>query len=296
MSRSEPSSPWWLSGTPLASEHHKLMQRRQKPIPWDQANPDELTAEQRQRVGRTWMKRSEAEYLAISTFAVLTIDLAAAAAPADVMSLCNRAAIDEIRHAELCLRMASIYLGQQKQPAVKMSTLPDDPKKSRRAQAIANTLLVSCASETYATTILCTARDQSSDPVTREVLTAIYSDEVQHARLGWSYLRYCIDRDGQRAIDAAAEMVPIAIRGVANVVETPRPNQPIPDVLRKHSIMLPAEERVVFSSCVREVIVPGFEALGIPTGDVAETYGDEWAAQPPPEPDPDAGELDYQIV
>jgi hypothetical protein len=55
------------------------------------------------------------------------------------------------------------------------------------------------------------------------VLTAIYSDEVMHARLGWSYLRYALDRGGAGAIGAAAAMVPIALRGVATVVERERP-------------------------------------------------------------------------
>ena len=55
------------------------------------------------------------------------------------------------------------------------------------------------------------------------MLTSIYSDEVMHARLGWSYLRYAIEVGGQGVIDAAAEMLPRALRGVANVVERERP-------------------------------------------------------------------------
>ena len=27
----EPSTPWWLSGTPLEAEHHRLMRRRSQP-------------------------------------------------------------------------------------------------------------------------------------------------------------------------------------------------------------------------------------------------------------------------
>ena len=36
----EPTSPWWLSGTPLEAEHHRLMRRRSTPIPWDATTPD----------------------------------------------------------------------------------------------------------------------------------------------------------------------------------------------------------------------------------------------------------------
>ena len=273
----EPTSPWWLSGTPLESEHHRLMRRRTVHIPWTESTADALTEPERARLAATWMRRSEAEYLAVSTFSVLAIDLVAASAPADVLSLCLRAGIDEVRHAEMCIRMAKIYSGKQQLPPPGMSSLPDDPARPKLHQALANTMLVSCVSETYATTVLSATRDLTTDPTAQAVLTSIYSDEVMHARLGWSYLRYAIEVGGQGVIDAAAAMLPRALRGVANVVEAERPIGDVTDAVRKHGLMTPAEERVIFSTCVREVLVPGFEALGIPVGSALEDYGDTWA-------------------
>jgi len=273
----EPTSPWWLSGTPLESEHHRLMRRRAAPIPWAATTAAQLTDGERARLAATWMRRSEAEYLAVSTFSVLAIDLVAAMAPADVISLCLRAGIDEIRHAELCLRMASIYSGEQPMPPAAMSSLPDDPERPKLHQALANTMLVSCVSETYATTVLAATRELTTDPTAQAVLTAIYSDEVMHARLGWSYLRHAIGAGGQGVIDAAAAMLPRALRGVANVVERERPVGEVTEAVRAHGLMTPSEERAIFSTCVREVLVPGFAALGIPVGNAVETYGDAWA-------------------
>ena len=275
----EPTSPWWLSGTPLEPEHHRLMRRRAVPIPWAASTASQLAPGERARLAATWMRRAAAEYLAVSTFSVLAIDLVAAMAPADVLSLCLRAGIDEVRHAEMCLRMAAIYgeAGAQPLPPPGMSSLPDEPGRNKLHQALANTLLVSCVSETYATTVLSATRDLTTDPTALAVLTSIYSDEVMHARLGWSYLRHAIDVGGQGVIDAAAAMVPRALRGVANVVERARPIGDVTDAVRAHGLMTPAEERVVFASCVREVLVPGFEALGISVGDAAAPYGDTWA-------------------
>jgi hypothetical protein len=273
----EPTSPWWLSGTPLEPEHHRLMRRRPVPIPWAETTAAQLTDAERARLAATWMRRSEAEYLAVSTFSVLAIDLTAAMAPADVLSLCLRAAIDEVRHAEMCLRMAEIYSGVKHLPKPAMSSLPDDPSRPKLHQALANTMLVSCVSETYATTVLTATRDLTVDPVAQAVLTSIYSDEVMHARLGWSYMRYAIDHGGQGVIDAAAAMLPRALRGVANVVERERPVGDVTPAVRDHGLMTPAEERVIYSTCVREVLVPGFEALGIPVGSALEDYGDAWA-------------------
>jgi hypothetical protein len=273
----EPTSPWWLSGTPLEAEHHRLMRRRVAPIPWAESTAASLTPAERARLAATWMRRSEAEYLAISTFSVLAIDLVAAMAPADVISLCLRAGIDEIRHAEMCVRMAQIYSGEQKLPPPGMSSLPDDPERPKLHQALANTMLVSCVSETYATTVLSATRDLTVDPTAQAVLTSIYSDEVMHARLGWSYLRYAIELGGQGVIDAAAAMLPRALRGVANVVERERPIGDVTPAVRDHGLMTPAEERVIFSTCVREVLVPGFAALGIPVGSAVEDFGDAWS-------------------
>ncbi|MDB4956407.1 MAG: hypothetical protein JWO36_3976 [Myxococcales bacterium] len=273
----EPTSPWWLSGTPLEAEHHRLMRRRSVPIPWAETTVAALTDAERARLAGTWMRRAEAEYLAVSTFSVLAIDLVAALAPADVLSLCLRAGIDEVRHAEMCIRMAQIYSGVQHLPPPGMSSLPDDPQRPKLHQALANTMLVSCVSETYATTVLSATRDLTTDPVAQAVLTSIYSDEVMHARLGWSYLRHAIEVGGQGVIDAAAEMLPRALRGVANVVERERPAGEVTEAVRVHGLMTPAEERVIYSTCVREVLVPGFEALGIPVGTAVADYGDVWA-------------------
>ncbi|MDB4963837.1 MAG: hypothetical protein JWP01_3836 [Myxococcales bacterium] len=273
----EPTSPWWLSGTPLESEHHRLMRRRTVHIPWTETTAEKLTDAERARLAATWMRRSEAEYLAVSTFSVLAIDLVAARAPADVLSLCLRAGIDEIRHAEMCIRMAQIYSGKQNLPPPGMSSLPDDPTRPKLHQALANTMLVSCVSETYATTVLSATRDLTTDPTAQAVLTSIYSDEVMHARLGWSYMRHAIEIGGQGVIDAAAAMLPRALRGVANVVEAERPVGEVTTAVRTHGLMTPAEERVIFSTCVREVLVPGFEALGIPVGSALDDYGDTWA-------------------
>lgn len=273
----EPVSRWWLSGTPLETEHQRLMRRRAVPVPWAETTAAALTPDERARLGETWTRRAAAEYLAVSTFAVLAIDLVAAAAPADVLSLCLRAGIDEVRHAELCLRMIEIYAGKRVLPPPGMSSLPDDPKRPKLHQALANTMLVSCVSETYATTVLSATRDLTVDPTAQEVLTSIYSDEVMHARLGWSYLRYALDRGGDDARAAAATMVPIALRGVATVVERERPIGAVTEAVRGHGLMTPAEERQIFSACVRDVLVPGFAALGVECGGALDDYGATWA-------------------
>ena len=290
----EPYCPWWLSGTPLYGPHLKLMQRGRKPIPWDKSSAQDLSPQDRARVAKSWKARIMSEYLAISTLSILSIDMTAAGAPADLLSQCHRAALDEIRHTELCLRMYEIYSGQRIHPEPAMSNLPDDPNVPKLHQAVSNAVLVACVAETYATTILASVREHTSDPTTSAVFTAIYGDEIGHARLGWAFLRWALDKDSVGVKAAVEKSIPEAVKGVCNVVEMPRPLEEVSDQLRAHGIMHPKEERVIFSEYVRDVLTPGFTALGINPGNLVEQYGEEWAKKPPTPLKP--GEEQWQAV
>lgn len=274
-----PGIPGWISGSPLVAEHAKLMRGRYAEIPWDQSTAHELTPEQRARVAACWTRRLEAEYIAISTFSVLSLDLCAARAPADILSMVHRAAIDEIRHAEYCCRLAEIYGGKAITPVAKLSNLPDDKKKPKVQQALQNALLVSSVAETYATVVLGAVRDRTTDPPTRAVMDNIWADEIQHARIGWAYLSFCFANGGQPERTAAEAMIPMSLKGVAAMIDKPRPTTgPIDDALARHGMMSPEDERQLFVKSVREVLVPGFQALGLDVGTVLEDYGEEWAA------------------
>jgi len=255
------------------------MRGRHRPIPWTQTTAGTLTQADRALLADTWRRRARAEYLAISTFSVLSMDLCAAGAPADVLSLVHRSAIDEVRHAELCVRLASVYGGGEEPPPSGMSDLPDDPARPRREQAVANALLVSCVAETVATVVLATLRQEVTDPVVKAVLGVIYADEVTHARLGWSYLAYNLRAEDARFRAVAGAMIPVAVAGAANVVDAPKPEDETSPALKAHGFVTPTEERALFARTVREVLAPGFEALGVAAGDIVERFGDRWAAR-----------------
>jgi hypothetical protein len=72
-------------------------------------------------------------------------------------------------------------------------------------------------------------------------------------------------------------MIPIAVRGVANVVEKAKSEGEVTESLRDHGLMTAREERTLFVRWVRDVLIPGFEALGIPPGAVADEYDEAWA-------------------
>ena len=255
----EPTSPWWLSGTAIEPAHHRLMQHSLA-IPWHASTAMELSEPERAQLAETWLRRAAAEYFAVSRFSEFATELVAAMAPADVLSLCLRIGIDEVRHAELCARMAEIYSGVKHVPPFGRS-LAEPSVRPERYHALANAMV--CVSETHSAAVLSATRNLTTDPTAHAVLGVMLADEVMHSQIGWSYLRHAIDLGGPSVIAEAAAMVPAVLRGLIADIEQ-RPDLPVADAVRAHGVMSHAEERTVAWTCVTDVLVPGFAALGIP--------------------------------
>jgi hypothetical protein len=120
-----------------------------------------------------------------------------------------------------------------------------------------------CVTETHSAAVLSATRNGTSDPTAHAVLSVMLADEVMHSQIGWSYLRHAIDAGGPSVIAAVAEMVPAVLRGLMADVEE-RPDLAITEAVRAHGVMSHAEERTVVWTCVTDMLVPGFAALGIP--------------------------------
>jgi hypothetical protein len=120
-----------------------------------------------------------------------------------------------------------------------------------------------CVTETHSAAVLAATRNVTTDPTAHAVLTVMMADEVSHSQIGWSYLRHAIGTGGPSVIAALAEMVPAVLRGLIADIEE-RPDVPIPEAVRAHGVMSHAEERTVVWTCVTDMLVPGFTALGIP--------------------------------
>lgn len=255
----EPTCPWWLSGTPIESAHHRLMQHSIA-IPWHASTAGQLSEPERAQLAETWLRRAAAEYFAVSRFSEFATELVAAMAPADVLSLGLRIGIDEVRHAELCARMAEIYSRVKHVPPFGAS-IPEASVRPERHDAVVNAMI--CVTETHSAAVLSATRNGTTDPTAHAVLSVMLADEVMHAQIGWSYLRHAIGASGPSVIAAIAEMVPAVLRGLIADIEQ-RPELPITEGVRAHGVMSHAEECKVVWTCVTDLLVPGFAALGIP--------------------------------
>ena len=64
-------------------------------------------------LGRRWLKLAEAEHASVASFAKHTLQLMSIGAPSKLIEASQQASIDEIRHAQMCYGIASIFLGSE---------------------------------------------------------------------------------------------------------------------------------------------------------------------------------------
>ena len=134
-----------LTETPLARQHERVMQGRPRnraaAIPWQGFDrrgwPDEalrlaLDAQQKLALG---------EYLAVDLFACVASAMALVGAPIDLVAAAAAIPSDEIRHADIALRMAGLMAGEdvsaswfdvQKKLVTRPLRPPDDAGAARR--------------------------------------------------------------------------------------------------------------------------------------------------------------------
>ena len=94
---------------------------------------------------------------------------------------------DETRHVALCSELVD-HLGGWLDDAHEPGWVRQDrrlPVELRVARSVVGSM---CIGETVSVFMLRAARERATDPVAREVLTRMSSDEAFHSRFGWLWL------------------------------------------------------------------------------------------------------------
>src|SRR5580700_2132879 len=124
-----------MSETPMRTEYARLMRGFHRPIPWEKSHAKTLDQGMRDELARIWGERIPTEYRSITGFSTLSFDFIAAGAPVDLVAVCHRVCIDELRHTELAVRMVEIYGGKLPELPREISSMPADPSLTAVAQA-----------------------------------------------------------------------------------------------------------------------------------------------------------------
>jgi hypothetical protein len=259
--------------TTLGDEHRRLMDVRRRAIRWNASTADQLPPELRETLASMWRRRALAEHRSIGLFATYAIDLAGFGAPAELLSLACRAALDEVRHAEIFTRLAVLYSGEDETPSAGTEPMPDDPSLPLAHQVAREALYLSIAAETFSTVSLAEQHRRATDPTVRDAYGVVLADELHHARMGWTLMDLLLHRDGAAGPTLQGYLKDEIPRCFERLVEltfgdpSSIPEPTLPSELRRlaegHGYLALQDQYSLYQSTMTDVWVPGFKALGL---------------------------------
>jgi len=258
-----------LSETPLARRHEQTVRgklaRLPKALPWGAFRPAEHPKAALRLATDLWLGLGRGEYGAVGLFARLAAGLTQVGAPFDFVHAVAQACTDETRHAELCLRMAGLCAGEDA-----ALTLPSGELARALAPFVSEeeldlTMIHSVAlSETLATALLTACQQRATERLSKSLLTALVSDEVHHARLGWYYLAHRAPRWTQAERQRLADETALAVVQVEQEFwvgrDAPRGASA---AARALGILDSKAQRAVIADVMENEILPGLDAMGL---------------------------------
>lgn len=156
-----------------------------------------------------WLAAARMEHASVASFARLVLELMAVGAPADLLARASQAAIDEVRHAELCFALAERYSGQQLGPAP--LAIDGSLRTQSLVQIAAAAAKEGCIWETVAALEANVAAGTAQDPLVAGLLRRIADDETAHAQLAWDIVHWAIAQGGAPVRAAVVQAMDAAV-------------------------------------------------------------------------------------
>ena len=217
----------------------------------------------RARVAATWAFRTRAEIEATARFARMATELAEVGASPVVVQGAVDASTDEMRHRDLCARIAAKW-GEPNAldhapPRTRIGRSDMDPRDRLLWEVVA----VCCISETMNTSLMGRCMEVAKDEEIRATLRELLQDEVRHARLGWGHLAAeRAERRGQFLGDVLPLMLEASVEqgfleGTQPVAWT--------DAMYDYGELPSAELVQIYRDTMNLVVFPGLDAVGIDT-------------------------------
>ena len=247
-------------GAPIRAAAVRLRSRDEEALPWHDEAVDRLEPDARRRVGEYWQGRASAELRVAAAFASFAGMLRATGTEPAVLELIDASVENERYHARLCERLACRYLGTPipapETGEVRLPAMPELEAPTRTALYAAGLCAVN---ESIATVWLKHCLARSATELSRAVNQIHLSDEISHARVGWAHLASAWVTPAMRA--AIAPRLVTLIR--ANVGQWLASSTLTGFGVPEHGLPDPAEQRAHVLGAVRNVVIPGFDHVGV---------------------------------
>jgi len=221
------------------------------------ARCETLSPALRHAVVEHWTRAAQMEHASVAAFSRFSLQLLAVGAPPSLLEDAHRAALDEIKHAELCFSLATLYAGQSVGPG----PLPVDARALTSwslLEAAVGTVEEGCVGETIAALEAQVAADLAQDEAVRAVQRRVYEDESRHAELAWRFVRWAAQVGGaplRAALRDAFERTLTRFEG-ATPLESIHEQR-----LEAHGILSERRKHLLRAQIMNEVIRPALASL-----------------------------------
>lgn len=215
-----------------------------------------FTDEERAELAAAWARDGLFEHASVASFGRFALELMAVGAPAELISAAHEAALDEVRHARLCLSLAGAYAGHGIEPGAfpfdgnvaVSANLADLASRVAREGAIGETIAAVIAAEQLV---------NAEDPAVRAALSVIAEDEARHAELAFRTLVWAIQVGGAPVAEAVGRTFVEALRHVELPAAATRSS------FAAHGRLGEDALRNATKRAIDDVLMPAITALGL---------------------------------
>lgn len=235
----------------------------------------------RREAARQWGARARAEHGSVHQFSAVVHALCDARVGVELLGALSRLLTDEVRHADLCARMALACHpdGLRAEPALYRWPAPrapwpaapgPDARGDLLAWAASAILIACCIGETISRPMLEGVVLVTTDPVAEEVSRQILRDEHLHAAFGWDALALllpALDEPGHARVQAAMT------EALGGFEDTATGGHRIEQLAGRELVLtrgapnlgtLTSEEyAIIFYATLDQEVLPALESLGL---------------------------------
>ena len=224
--------------------------------------------ETRAELAARWAYRAGLEHAAAARFERLAGRMETCGLDRELVAIARLATTQEHDHVRLCAEISERFGG--------LVALPREPEVTEiapkefelRDRVVYELVAFCCITETANAVVVTAGADEIDDTAIRRAVRTILADEVQHSRLGWRFLATHPIDDTQRAW--LGGYLPDMFAGTVRE-DLFKPTPIIGDELtmQRYGTLPVAGRREAFLAGMREVLLPGLDAIGIDTFDGA---------------------------
>jgi hypothetical protein len=208
----------------------------------------------RRALAAAWLEDGLQEHASIAAFARFTLMALSVGARPEHVAGAQRASLDEVAHARACFALARRYGGEDVGPGE--VSLDGALGPLSLAELAVLTVHEGCVGETLGVQIAAEQLRGATDPLVCRTLRKIVRDEMRHAELAWSFVRWALEVGDASLRGEVARAFQDAARTSRAMVAVADPEPGIADAWRAHGRLTGAETRASVEAGLRDVVGP----------------------------------------